>query len=60
MVTNYGYGGLQNGRCGHVKFYTSEIRVRGVKVWNMLPATVQKATTKVKFKLLIKIICRTN
>ena len=34
-------------------------RVRGVKVWDMLPATVQKATTKVKFKLLIKKICRT-
>ena len=34
-------------------------RVRGVKVWDMLPETVQKATTKVKFKLLIKRICRT-
>ena len=28
--------------------------VCGVKVWDMLPASVQKATTKVKFKLLIK------
>ena len=34
-------------------------RVHGVKVWDMLPATVQKATTKVKFKLLINKICRT-
>ena len=34
-------------------------RVRQVKVWDMLPATVQKVTTKVKFKLLIKKICRT-
>ena len=34
-------------------------RVCGVKVWHMLPATVQKVTTKVKFKLLIKKICRT-
>ena len=34
-------------------------RVHGVKIWDMLPATVQKATTKVKFKLLIKKICRT-
>ena len=34
-------------------------RVRGVKVWDMLPATVQKAITKVKLKLLIKKICRT-
>ena len=29
-----------------------------VRVWDMLPATVQKATTKVKFKTLIKKICR--
>ena len=28
-------------------------RVCGVKVWDMLPAPVQKATTKVKFKVLI-------
>ena len=34
-------------------------RVHGVTVWDMLPTTVQKATTKVKFKLLIKKICRT-
>ena len=33
-------------------------RIRGVRVWDMLPATVQKATTKVKFKTLIKKICR--
>ena len=33
-------------------------RMHGVKVWDMLPATVQKATTKVKFKLLVKNICR--
>ena len=24
LVTNYGEGGLQNGRGGHVKFYPSE------------------------------------
>ena len=34
-------------------------RVHGVKIWDMLQANVQKATTKVKFKLLIKKICRT-
>ena len=39
--------------------YLKSPRVRGVKVWDMLPATVQKATTKLKFKLLIKKICRT-
>ena len=40
--------------------YLKSPRVRGVKVWDMLPATVQKATTKVKFKSLIKKICRTT
>ena len=40
--------------------YLKSLRVRGVKVWDMLPATVQKATTKVKFKSLIKKICRTT
>ena len=34
-------------------------KMRGVNVWDMLPAMVQKATTKVKFKALIKQICRT-
>ena len=32
--------------------------IEGMKVWNMLPANVQKATTKVKFKCLIKKICK--
>ena len=38
--------------------YLKSPKVRGVNVWNMLPATVQKATTKVKFKAMIKKICR--
>ena len=38
--------------------YLKSPKVRGVNVWNMLPAAVQKATTKVKFKSLIKKICR--
>ena len=39
--------------------YLKSPTMRGMKVWDMLPATVQKATTKVKFKSLIKKICRT-
>ena len=39
--------------------YLKSPKVRGVKVWNTLPATVQKATTKVKFKAMITKICRT-
>ena len=38
--------------------YLKSPKVRGMKVWNMLPANVQKATTKVKFKCLIKKICK--
>ena len=30
----------------------------GVKVWEMLLVAVQKATTKVKFRSLMKQICR--
>ena len=33
--------------------------VRGVKLWEMLPEKVQKVTTKVKFKSLVKQICKT-
>ena len=40
--------------------YLKSPKMRGMKVWDMLPATVQKATTKVKFKSLIKKICRTK
>ena len=40
------------------QIYLKSPRIRGVRVWDMLPATVQKATTKVKFKTLIKKICR--
>ena len=39
--------------------YLKSPRERGMKVWDMLPSKVQKATTKVKFKILIKKICRT-
>ena len=38
------------------EMYLKSPRVRGVRVWDMLPATVQKVTTKVKFKCLIKKI----
>ena len=40
------------------QIYLKSPRIRGVRVWDMLPATVQKATTKVKFNTLIKKICR--
>ena len=30
---------------------------RGIRIWDMLMAEVQKATTKVKFKRLMRIIC---
>ena len=39
--------------------YLKSPKMCGVGVWDMLPAMVQKATTKVKFKALIKKICRT-
>ena len=38
--------------------YLKSPLVRGVKVWEMLPVAVQKATTKVKFKSYMKQICR--
>ena len=40
--------------------YLKSPRVRCVRMWDMLPVKVQKATTKVKFKCLIKKICRTT
>ena len=41
------------------ELYLKSPKVRGVKLWEMLPLDVQRATTKVKFKKLIKEICRT-
>ena len=48
-----------NFRKGTKDRYAMHFKSPRVKVWDMLPATGQKATTKVKFKLLIKKICRT-
>ena len=42
----------------HEKYLKSPL-VRGVKLWEMLPEKVQKATTKVKFKSFVKQICKT-
>ena len=39
--------------------YLKSLLVRGVKLWEMLPEKVQKATTKVKFKSFVKQICKT-
>ena len=39
------------------ELYLKSPKVRGVKVWEMLPAGVEKATTKVKFKKLLKTLC---
>ena len=39
--------------------YLKSPLVRGVKLWEMLPEKVQKATTKVKFKSFVKQICKT-
>ena len=46
-------------RCKY-ELYLESPMVRGVKVWEMLPIAVQRATTKVKFKAYIymKQICR--
>ena len=30
---------------------------RGIKIWDMLSFEVQKATTKVKFKQLLRLMC---
>ena len=40
------------------ELYLKIPKVRGVKVWDMLQSYVQRATTKVKFKSMIKHICR--
>ena len=40
------------------ELYLKSPKVRGVKVWEMLPSNVQKATTKVKFKNFMKSICK--
>ena len=42
----------------HEKYLKSQL-VRGVKLWEMLPEKLQKATTYVKFKSLVKQICKT-
>ena len=39
--------------------YQKSPLVRGVKLWEMLPEKVQKATTRVNFKSLVKQICKT-
>ena len=39
--------------------YLKSLLVRGVKLWEMLPEKVQKATTEVKFKSFVKQICKT-
>ena len=40
------------------ELYLKSPNVRGIKVWEMLPSNVQKATIKVKFKNFIKSICK--
>ena len=44
-------------KCKYEQYLKSPL-VPGVKVWEMLPVAVQKATTKVKFKSYMKQICR--
>ena len=39
------------------ELYLRSPLLQGLKVWEMLSPDVQKATTKVKFKLLIRQIC---
>ena len=40
------------------ELYLRSPMCRCTKIWDMLKAEVQRATTKVKFKLLIKTMCR--
>ena len=40
--------------------YKNISNMRGVEVWDMLPVSVQNATTLVEFKTLVKAICRTT
>ena len=41
------------------ELYLKSSKVRGLRIWEMLPANMKKATTKVKFKRLVKAICKT-
>ena len=50
---------LKKERVYKYALYLKTPKICGDGVWEMLPAMVQKATTKVKFKALIKQICRT-
>ena len=50
------FSSITQGKTSHPSFWSAWSESH---IWDMLPATLQKATTKVKFKLLIKKICRT-
>ena len=41
------------------EFYLKSPKVRGWRIWEMLPANDQKVTTQVKFKRLVTAICKT-
>ena len=52
---------VQFKKCRRRKYelYLRSSLVRCVRIWEMLTESVQKATTKVKFKKLLGVICRT-
>ena len=48
---------FKKGKLRQCEIYLYSLLLRGIKIWDMLMAEVQKATTKVKFKRLMHIIC---
>ena len=48
---------FKKSRMGTYELYLKSPMHRSIKLWDMLKAEVQKATTKVKFKLTIKSMC---
>ena len=48
---------FKKGKKHQYELYLRSPLSRGVKIWEMLTAKVQKATTRVKFKRLIHELC---
>ena len=48
---------FKKGKLRKFELYLRSPLCRGISVWEMLTADVQRATTKVKFKKLIHVLC---
>ena len=48
---------FKKGKLRKYELYLNSPLSRGIKIWDMLTAEMQRVTTKVKFKKLVHMIC---